>query len=827
MSINPVGKEIWAKSPYGGEKSGETLETHSKLVVAKFIEMTRRLPDLPQLVGEPRLWHRAFWACFLHDFGKVAQGFQDQVRGNSLWGTFHRHEVLSLAFLPWVVAPDHPDYIWMVAGIASHHKDAGVGNNLNKRKTLKIYYGYGQAGAFNIRQLVYGSSLPNLRQETLEAIADILQHCVPDFLTKYNLPSLGIEQNLNVPANLKLEDFLETAVVTIQDALTRYYDFVTDLNKKASTDPANRQAVAIRGLVLLSDRLASSHAYPNTSVELPDALTLFTRLERNYTGLRDHQEKAAACNGSIILSAPTGSGKTEAALLWARNQQELADRTANLVYILPYQASLNAMHTRLQKSLFEPAQSNSVFNIALMHGRSTQVLYRQLQTPGSNSQDAARVVKRAMDMARLYQPSVWVTTPYQLLKAAYRLPGYEMLWTAIAGSRLIIDEVHAYDPERLGLFIGMLRFLKQHWSIELCLMTATMPGWLKTLMQQKLEITEANLIAPSPDLYKKYRRHQLRIVEGSLANSETQAEIIQKFKGGQLVLVCVNTVKEAQATMDELRKLIQEEGYDPEKIILLHSRFHGKDRRAKEKEILEKADAENKNREALIVVATQVIEVSLDLDFHTIYTEPAPLESLAQRFGRVNRRGTNEKPAALVNVLTEPRDPKANEFIYKPASLVERTLELLRQKDGSELDEAALNGWLDQIYAEDLKAEFVKRVEKQEEEFKKVCLDCLRAFQSDDSLEEKFDKLFDGTEVLPESCLADYTKALEDSAIEAGSYLVPISYKQFFGLRGKNLIVPQDIELGDEEKSHDKVWVVKLPYNSDTGLNLNDRMEEC
>src|SRR5690606_3272685 len=88
---------IRAKSAPRGGSAGreETLLDHTAAVIARLADLHARLPGLADRVGAPRLWHRAFWACVLHDLGKIARGFQAQLKpGSASWG--HRHEVLSL-----------------------------------------------------------------------------------------------------------------------------------------------------------------------------------------------------------------------------------------------------------------------------------------------------------------------------------------------------------------------------------------------------------------------------------------------------------------------------------------------------------------------------------------------------------------------------------------------------------------------------------------------------------------------------------------------------------------------------------------------------------
>jgi hypothetical protein len=101
----------------------------------------------------------------------------------------------------------------------------------------------------------------------------------------------------------------------------------------------------------------------------------------------------------------------------------------------------------------------------------------------------------------------------------------------------------------------------------------------------------------------------------------------------------------------------------------------------------------------------------------------------------------------------------------------------------------------------------------------------LRAFQSDATLEETFDRLFDGVEVLPASKKEDYKRTLEDSALEAGKFLVPISFRQLKRFYGRE-ITQETFTVGEgdtdaaDSKIRVKILVADLPYSENTGLEL-------
>jgi CRISPR-associated endonuclease/helicase Cas3 len=234
-----------------------------------------------------------------------------------------------------------------------------------------------------------------------------------------------------------------------------------------------------------------------------------------------------------------------------------------------------------------------------------------------------------------------------------------------------------------------------------------------------------------------------------------------------------------------------------------------KDRLRHEQDILQRCKLGTGNA-ALAVVATQVVEVSLNIDLDTIYSDPAPLDALVQRFGRINR--ARLKDIVPVHVFREPRDGQG---IYQPL-LVQRTLDELERHKGKEIDEAAIETWLNTIY------NFKEVREPWKETFNihfknaEMLLRGLRPFNSDKKKEEEFEALFDGVEVLPEAFLKQYLELIASKAfIEVSQLFIPISHRKLMHLRSMG-----KARQLDEKK--DRQWVVNVMYNPELGLDLND-----
>jgi CRISPR-associated endonuclease/helicase Cas3 len=156
--------------------------------------------------------------------------------------------------------------------------------------------------------------------------------------------------------------------------------------------------------------------------------------------------------------------------------------------------------------------------------------------------------------------------------------------------------------------------------------------------------------------------------------------------------------------------------------------------------------------------------------------------------------------------LTAPLDGQG---VYQP-QFVGAAVQTLRAHDGQMLDESRVGPWLDDIYAEQ-GSSWSQEIAEAKEEFEKSCLETLRAFQSDSSLSDRFDEMFDGTEVLPRGFLEEWRGLVSDDPLQASELLVPISSRQLWRLRRQGRVLKE----GREEP-----FVVDAPYGTESGLEL-------
>ncbi|RMD59145.1 CRISPR-associated helicase Cas3' [Candidatus Parcubacteria bacterium] len=793
--------EVWAKSAGRGANSRpESLAMHTWQVLRRLSEFIHLRPHLPDRLGVPRLWHLLSWAAFLHDWGKAAAGFQAQLRGQGRWE--HRHEVLSLAFVDWVAAGlTDEEQDWVTAAIVAHHKDAD--------EIRRLYPPPDDPDDDQVADMV-----GELDEGVLDGLYRWLDKCAISWLKELGLERLGVEAPSLPPHKQAIRQVQEQGVASIYRRLKRYRRFV----RRLEHDAERRVIIgtlALRGYLVNADHSASAHAGPLPRATFEARDILHSR-GLQFENLFAHQLRAGQVVGSALLTAPTGSGKTEAALLWAARQAQTGDGLPRLFYTLPYQASMNAMKLRLEQSF--PNQ------VGLQHGRSLLALYRMLMEGDYAPQEAARRAKWARNLVQLNYPPVRVLSPYQILKGMYRLKGYEAMLSDCHDAAFVLDEIHAYEVKRLALILKTVEYLRKNYAARFLVMSATFPslikGWLRDALDAPVEVTA------SVNLFKAFQRHRLVLLDGELYSEEGLNRIVNDAQAGKSVLVICNLVDRARAVYHALKERLAKIGIP---VILLHGRFNGRDRLHKEQVVRKSVGASGARAnlapagdgdaeatsvavpgsDSIVLVSTQVVEVSLDIDLDTLYTDPAPLEALVQRFGRVNRRG-QQTGLAPVHVYRLPDD---GQHIYN-RHLIAGALRVLKRESGHPLDESAVGMWLDEIYSGEIAHRWQEAYFTAAQEFEETCLHSLHAFDADEGLAELFYRAFDGLEVLPASLYDEYEMLKEEDPIRAAELLVPISWGRYYALANEGRVLPR--EPGEP-------YIVQATYDSETGLAFTER----
>ncbi len=369
----------------------------------------------------------------------------------------------------------------------------------------------------------------------------------------------------------------------------------------------------------------------------------------------------------FILEDVTGAGKTEAALILA--QRLMAQGQGNGLYIaLPTMATANAMYDRLGAVYRKLYQADSMPSLVLAHGaRDLSQTFRQsLSVAEQTTQDQNYQQGGEDDLTATYYCNAWladsrkkalladvgVGTVDQALLAVLPARHQSLRLLGLEGKILLIDEVHAYDSYMQKLLDALLETHARQGGSAI-LLSATLPQKMRAelvtafhrglgkdapaLTQQKHYPLITHTPAKTIEAPLDTREHVKRTVNVQMLQNEQAvlAQIQTSLQNGQCVCWIRNTVKAArQSYQDCLAK-----GLDPERTHLFHSRFAVCDRQKIETRIVDwfGKNSTPEQRQGRLLIATQVVEQSLDLDFDVLITDLAPIDLLIQRAGRLHR----------------------------------------------------------------------------------------------------------------------------------------------------------------------------------------------
>ena len=276
---------------------------------------------------------------------------------------------------------------------------------------------------------------------------------------------------------------------------------------------------------------------------------------------------------NLIVIAPTGSGKTEASLLWMNGEKSF--------YTLPLKVSSNAIYLRIKENY-------EYKDVALLHSDAMAVYLREY----NGNEDIGEKYERSK---MLSQP-LTVCTVDQLFRFVYRALGTEIFAATLKYSKLVLDEIQAYEPRVIATIIYGLKMI-QEMGGKFAIITATFPPVLKYFMEQY------GLVEGKQYIFKdftgkeyqveKYPRHKVEI-----RHSEMNLDEIRLRGKNRKVLVICNTVSKAQKLYKKL---------EGENVWLLHSKYIRRDRAFLERKIM----GFSESGESGIWITTQIVEASV------------------------------------------------------------------------------------------------------------------------------------------------------------------------------------------------------------------------
>lgn len=477
----------------------------------------------------------------------------------------------------------------------------------------------------------------------------------------------------------------------------------------------NRHAWRLAGLAVLADWLGSNqryfqyHDYPRslpdywhdiarrTAAEAVHGAGLASHLPNPWSGagalfeniahltpLQQYAADVALGEGPqlFLLEDVTGAGKTEAALILV--QRLMSDGHAQgLYFALPSMATANQMYRRVGDVYQRLYQSSASPSLILAHGARQlvegfrQSVLQAAEQPHdrdylTNEGTATTQCNAwlADNRKKALLADVGIGTLDQALLSVLPTRHQSLRLLGLAGKVLVVDEVHAYDTY-MGALLTTLLTAHARQGGSVILLSATLPA------SQRAKLVEAFQIgrdAPVDDLLPD-NRYPLATQVGAVVDSHacaTRAQLVRRVSvvpihdeaevlalvashaaAGRCVCWIRNTVEDARRAYAALSNTCPDA-----QVLLFHSRYAMGHRLDVEKLTLDRfgKDSTAAVRRGQVLIATQVVEQSLDLDFDVLISDLAPIDLLVQRAGRLQRhqRDASGNPSADMDGRTPP-----------------------------------------------------------------------------------------------------------------------------------------------------------------------------
>ncbi|MBK1634162.1 CRISPR-associated helicase/endonuclease Cas3 [Rhodovulum adriaticum] len=360
-----------------------------------------------------------------------------------------------------------------------------------------------------------------------------------------------------------------------------------------------------------------------------------------------------------VIEDETGAGKTEAALLLAQRML-LAGKGRGLFFALPTMATADAMFRRAAGSVGRLFDRHTTLTLA--HGRAgLSVDFRDLVNDGPRGEEDATCTDwLAENRRRALLADVGVGTIDQALLSVLPVRFQALRHFGLSSKILIVDEVHELGEPYIGAELAALLRMHRAAGGSAILLTATLP-----LAQRKrlLEIygglsdspaypalTVAGAASPIALSQAAGPRGAVRVQRLSRADEAVDL-LAESAQHGAACVWVRNAVDDAIAAVE----MLHARGVEAH---LLHARFALCDRKRIEAEVLARVGKDGQGREGFVLVGTQVLESSLDLDFDVMVSDLAPMAALIQRAGRLWRHmdlrpaATRPVPAPVLHVLS-------------------------------------------------------------------------------------------------------------------------------------------------------------------------------
>lgn len=678
-------KDFWAKT-VGDNEPGISVRDHCLNVGCVAEALIDRLPQQVQAL----LPQGAATLAALHDVGKISPGFQvkcakwlalhglvDEASRQGWQGGAERdHAKVSQFYLQQVMEPSGME-LWAVAAGVHHGRIFG-------RRIAAIDFIPEQEPLMNA-----------VREELLEEFCAIFGV----------LPSHAPQKKLH-------DLWCLAGLISVADWIGSNEDFF----------PAAHGVSLEKSRELAGNALTKIHW--NTG-RMHDAS--FGALFDGYSPkpLQEAMHEHATAPGLFIVEGPMGCGKTEAAL-WAAHRLIEAGVNDGLYFALPTQVTSNRIHKRVEPFLRKAIED--VTNFRLAHSASWLEDHQTWVLHPSDAEDAS-VAQHVREGRSWFASSkhamlarYGVGTVDQALQGVVAVKHFFVRRFGLAGKVVVLDEVHSYDVYTGALITQLIReLLALRCTVIVLSATLTVARRQELVAAAGGDVTHATSLgyplltvvhgdgetSDEPIEMSTPRTVKLRNV--SMSDEEVLRECVERAESGHHVLYLRNTVAEAQETCGKACGMVREGMVE---VGLLHSRFPFFRRQEIEAYWLQRIGKDRVNDgKGSLLIATQVVEQSVDIDLDFIVSDLAPTDMLLQRMGRLWRHERGDRlarqPEFWINAPVVDREACAKDLsrafgksglVYAPYVLL-RTAEVFAQRESISLPDQ-IREVLEATYAE-------------------------------------------------------------------------------------------------------------------------------
>ncbi|MEM3374262.1 MAG: CRISPR-associated helicase Cas3' [Candidatus Woesearchaeota archaeon] len=409
---------------------------------------------------------------------------------------------------------------------------------------------------------------------------------------------------------------------------------------------------------------------------------------------------------NLILVAPTGSGKTEFALLWAKNRKK------KLIYTLPLRVALNDIYRRFSQKESDKENYFDSEYVSILHSTSfIEYLKKELN-------ENELTTEEKLNIAKNFSAPITIATPDQVLLISLKYYGFDKILSLVPLSCIVIDEIQAYNPEMSAVIIKTLEIIRKNKGNTL-IMTATLPPFFLEYLKEYEIIDLKKLIEKNnikKDEIKNYNltRHKIELIEKPMIEEKKDnqtKEIVDKISNNKdkNIMIVVNNVKKSIEIYKEIKENKNLNNYE---IFLLHSRIIEIEKSTRLNEIKNKI----KEGKKIILVSTQLVEASVDVDFDILITEISPIESQIQRWGRIwrNRNENYSGKTANIYIFTGKKNGEyevdnITKIIYDEDTIM-KTIEILKNETNKVLNYENERELIERVY-DKIKENYKKKID--------------------------------------------------------------------------------------------------------------------